>query len=349
MEKKSGKKEKVKALMPIILGAVVVAGAIIGGTSLYHSRRFISTDNAQIDSDISPISARVGGFVKAIRFADNQYVKAGDTLLIVEDDDYRIRLDQALAAWEAAKVNTNISMESAQSSLANVPTAQNNIEAAKIRLWKATEDFNRCTTLMANQATTQEKLDAAKAEKDAAETQLSAMEHQLSGVSKLASVAQKQIGGAVVAIRQRAIDVEYAKLQLSYTVIIAPVSGIVSKRAVQPGQLLQVGSPICTIVNSDGLYVTANFKETQMRKMKVGAQVTITVDAFPGRSLQGAVSSICGATGSKFSMLPPDNATGNFVKVVQRIPVKITLDPKALDHAPLLRTGMSVVVEVRAL
>lgn len=345
MEKTTQLKKKAKTIMPIILGAVVVVGLIIGIHALYRSHQFASTDNAQIDADINPVTARAGGYIKSIRFTDNQYVHSGDTLIIIDDSDYRIRVEQAEAALEAARVNTNISQESANSSKTNIPTAESNINSAKVRLRKATEDYNRYKQLLDNQATTQEKLDNSKAEMDAAEAQLQTVQTQLAGVAKMAVVAEKQVGGAAATIRQRQADVDYARLQLSYTIVIAPVNGIVSKRAIQTGQLVLAGSPLLTIVNTDNMYVTANFKETQVRKLHVGANVNIKTDAYPDLSLTGRVVSFCGATGAKFSLLPPDNATGNFVKVVQRMPVRIALNLNDNSRA-VLRPGMSVNADV---
>ncbi len=345
MEQTAKLKKKAKTIMPIILGAVVVVGLIIGIHALYRSYQFTSTDNAQIDADINPITARAGGCVKSIRFTDNQDVHAGDTLVIIDDSDYRIRVEQAEAALEAARVNTNISQENANSSKTNIPTAESNINAAKVRLRKATEDYNRYKQLLDNQATTQQKVDDSKAEMDAAEVQLETVNAQLAGVAKMAVVAEKQVDGAAATIRQRQADVDYARLQLSYTTVIAPVNGIVSKRAIQTGQLVQAGSPLLTIVNTDNMYVTANFKETQVRKLHVGANVNIKTDAYPDLGLTGHVVSFCGATGAKFSLLPPDNATGNFVKVVQRMPVRIALNLNDNSKA-VLRPGMSVNADV---
>ena len=347
MEKNSEKKKKAKTVMPVILGAVLLAGAAIGTCALLHSHAFITTDDAQIDANVVPIAARVSGAVQTIRFAENQYVRAGDTLCLLEDSDYRIKLEQAEAALDAARLNTNISKENALSSKANITSAEGTIASARVRLWKATEDYERYKLLMANQATSQERLDAAKAEKEAAEAQLSTVQSQLTGITKLTDVAEKQIDGATIAIRQKMVDVEYARLLLSYTVITAPASGIVSKRSVQIGQLVQPGTPVCAVVTIDSMYVTANFKETQMRRLRAGQIVEVTVDAFPDRPLTGSVASFCGATGAKFSLLPPDNATGNFVKVVQRIPVRISLDTLG-TLKNLLRPGMSITAAVRA-
>jgi len=345
MDQHDDKKKKANKVMPVILGAVLLAGAAVGITAFIRNQAVETTDNAQIDGNVTPITARASGLLKAIRFSDNQYVRRGDTLFLIEDDDYQIKLAQAQAALTAAKLNADISCESALSSKANVSTAENTIIAARVRLNKAVEDFERYKTLMQNEATTQEKLDAAKAEKDAAEAQMAVLGSQLTGVSKMTSVALKQVDAASVAIRQKSADVDFARLQLSYTVVRAPSSGIVSKRGVQTGQLIQPGTPMCAIVDIDSMFVTANFKETQVKRLKLGAKVSVEVDAFPDKPLTGTIASFSGATGAKFSLLQPDNATGNFVKVVQRVPVKIALESH--PGAGLIRPGMSVEAKVR--
>jgi membrane fusion protein, multidrug efflux system len=339
------KNKKANIIMPIILGAVLLVGCVIGLVTFMHGYKITATDNAQIDADVTPLSARVGGVVNRIRFTDNQYVHVGDTLFLIDDNDYRIKFDQAENALEAAKLNVNISTVTALSYKANITTAQSNIAAAQARLWKATEDFERYTTLMQNQATTQERLDAAKAEKDAAEAQMATVKSQLNSAGNQATVADRQIDGAAITIRQKMTELDYARLQLSYATIISPVSGVVSRRSVQIGQLVQPGTFLCAIVHVDSMYVTANFKETQVRKLLTGQQVIIKVDAFSKNALQGILSSFSGATGAKFTLLPPDNATGNFVKVVQRIPVKIAIT-KFNGLEKIVRPGMSVTVQV---
>jgi membrane fusion protein (multidrug efflux system) len=324
---------------------VLLVGAVIGLIAFLHGQKFVTTDDAQIDANVTPLTARVSGEIQSIRFSDNQYVHIGDTLFHIEDSDYRIKLEQAQNALEAAKLNVNVSAANVLSYKANISTAESNIAAVQARLWKANEDYERYSVLMKNQATTQERLDAAKAEKDAAEAELLTTKSQLNGVNKQTDVAERQVDGATVVIRQRMTEVEYAKLQLSYTTIVSPVSGVISKRAVQMGQLVQPGTSLCAIVNVDSLYVTANFKETQMQRLHPGEKVTIKIDAFPNTPLVGTLASMSGATGAKFSLLPPDNATGNFVKVVQRMPVKIAIDA-GQNLGKLIRPGMSVTVEV---
>ncbi|HEY4786190.1 MAG TPA: biotin/lipoyl-binding protein, partial [Bacteroidales bacterium] len=172
MEKTVKTRKKANKVMPFVLGGILVIGTIMGIYIYYHSQKYTSTDNAQIDANINPIVARVSGYVKSIRFIDNQYVKTGDTLVLLEDNDYRLKLEQAEATLEAAKLNTGISKENIVSAKTNILPAESNLKAAQIRVWKATEDFNRYSLLLQNQATSPEKFDAVKAEKESAEAQL---------------------------------------------------------------------------------------------------------------------------------------------------------------------------------
>lgn len=341
---KSSKGKKI--VFPIILGLVLVSALAFTAKEYFYGQSHEETDNAQIDADISPVVARVSGYVKEIRFKDNQFVKAGDTLVILDDRDYQIKLQQAEAALAAAKQSVNVSQVAVSEAKTGIATAQANVETAKVRVWKATEDFNRYQNLYEDHAITKAQFDAAKAEKDAAEATLRAAESQVPAVQEKVSTNRSQVQATASNIALRQADIDFAKLQISYTIITAPIDGIISKKTIQPGQLIQAGQSLFSVVNEEGLYLTANFKETQMESLRIGQQVHIKVDAFPDYDLKGTVESFSGATGAKFSLLPPDNATGNFVKVVQRIPVRIKLDKSDTAFFKRLRPGLSAKVVV---
>jgi membrane fusion protein (multidrug efflux system) len=342
--KKSSKGKKI--IFPIILGLVLVGALAFTAKEYMYGKAHEETDNAQLDADISPVVTRVSGYIKEIRFKDNQYVKAGDTLVILDDRDYQIKLQQAQAAMAAAKQSVNVSQYAVAEARTGIATAQANVETAKVRVWKATEDFNRYQNLYEDHAITKAQFDAVKAEKDAAEASLRAAQTQVPVVQEKVSTNRQQVNATASNIALRQADIDFAKLQISYTVITAPVDGIVSKKTIQPGQLVQAGQSLFSIVNDAGLYLTANFKETQMEKLKIGQPVHIVVDAFPDHDLKGTIESFSGATGAKFSLLPPDNATGNFVKVVQRVPVRVKLDKSDAEFFNRLRPGMSAKVVV---
>ena len=357
-----------------ISGVLVVAIALFFGYSEFrYLQRHETTDDAQIDGDVNPVIPKASGYVKAIRFKDNQFVKEGDTLLILDDADYRLRVAQAQAALQSAQAGAgvsrsqvNVASATVQSSQASVQTArdqvataQANIATAQARARKATQDFERYSRLLAEKTVPQQQFDVVEAERDAAQAQLQAAQAQLRTAQSQVSAAgtqtgvtnsqrlatQGQITVAQAAVKQRQADLDIANLQLSYTIVRAPVSGVVSKRSVQIGQLVQAGQAVCSVVGNTSLWVTANFKETQLKQMQPNQTVEIDVDAFGNEKLTGHVGSFAGATGAKFSLLPPDNATGNYVKVVQRIPVRIELEKNNPLYAKL-RPGMSATVAV---
>ncbi|SFV32459.1 HlyD family secretion protein [Thermoflavifilum thermophilum] len=346
MEKRTGKRSIGKTIMPIVLGLVLIGGAIFGIREYIYYQHYQTTDDAQIDGDISPVVARVSGYVKDILFTDNQFVHAGDTLVILDDRDYRVKLEQAEAALKAAMANVNVSRSNVQTVAANVQPAEARVAAAKVQLWKAQQDYNRYLNLLHDHAITQAQFDAVKAQRDAAEAELEAAQKQVAALHEQVSTTQQQVKATASNIDIQRAEVDFAKLQLSYTVITAPVSGIVSKRNIQPGQLVQAGQTLFSIVMDSSIYVTANFKETQIGDIHVGQKVDIDVDAYPDTTFEGVVESFSGATGAKFSLLPPDNATGNFVKVVQRVPVRIAFTKLNDEWRRRLRPGLSVFVRV---
>ncbi|MEP7128238.1 MAG: HlyD family secretion protein [Chitinophagales bacterium] len=338
-------KKSRKIVLPIILGIIAIGGIGYGINEYIYSLHHEYTDDAQIDSDISPVVSRVTGYVDSIFFEENQLVKKGQVLIRLDDRDLRIKVEQAQAALDNANANVLVAKANVSTSHASNDAAMANIENAKINVWKATQDFNRYQNLLADKSVTQQQYDAVKAEKESAESRLQLAQKQLTTGTVQTNATSQQITVAQSNVTARQADLDYAMLQLSYATITAPASGIASKKSVQPGQLVQSGQTLFTVVSDSNVYVVANFKETQLDDMKEGQHVTLKVDAFPKAAIDGAVYSFSPATGAKFSLLPPDNATGNFVKVIQRVPVKIKLTtPK--EQLQALRPGMSVKVTV---
>lgn len=344
----------------IVLGALVTVGAIFGITKYVHALHHEETDDAQIDAYISPVIPRVPGYINEIRVTDNQLVKKGDTLLILDDRDLKIKLQQAEAALMAAQSGLGIAEAGSSASQANVATSAANVtalnaqvEAAKVNVWRATQDYNRYSNLIKDHSITQQQFEQAQAAKQTAEQQLKAITEQReaairqgNAASSQSSASSKQINVADANIKQKMAEVEAAKLNLSYTVITAQQDGQVSKINIQPGQLVQAGQALFNVVGANELWVTANFKETQLEKMKVGQKVIVTADAFSGHEFEAKLVSLSPATGSKFALLPPDNASGNFIKVVQRVPVKIAFTNVKDETVKQLRPGMNVLVDV---
>ncbi|SEL47364.1 membrane fusion protein, multidrug efflux system [Chitinophaga rupis] len=344
----------------IILAVLVIGGAIFGISKYVHALHHEETDNAQIDANVSPVIPRVSGYVTSIRVKDNQDVKKGDTLIVLDDRDLQIKLQQAEAALVAAQANvgvaqanTEASQVSVTTSRANVATVNAQIEAAKVEVWRTSQDYERYANLIKDHSITQQQYEQALAAKQTAERQLQVLQEQkayaaqqTNGVASQSNATARQIAAVQAVIKEKEADVNNAKLNLSYTVITAPEAGRVSKVYVQPGQYLQAGQSLFSIVTDNSVWVVANFKETQLDKMKVGQKVSVHVDAFPEKSLDAHVSSFSPATGARFALLPPDNATGNFVKVVQRLPVKIEFDNPNDPVVKQLRAGLNVDVDV---
>lgn len=331
-----------------------------------------STDNAQLETDISPVIPKINGTVSKIFVEDNQVVKEGDTIMILDDANYKIAVKQAEIAVLSAKKNTslarsnkdvvgaNVNAVAANSSAvaANLYSANAAVNAAKVKLEVSNKNFQRFKTLLEQKSTTQQQFDGIKAERDANEQLLKIAEGQITALQQQVAASKTQvtstaanasplnegIGLAELNVKQAETNLEAAQLQLSYCVITAPCNGVVSKKNVQRGQVVSIGQPLMAITNNTKVWVVANFKETQIKDIKVGQDVEIEVEAYD-KTFEGKVESFSQATGSKFSLLPADNATGNFVKVTQRIPVKIVIADSKNEYP--LRAGMSVTVNVK--
>jgi membrane fusion protein (multidrug efflux system) len=344
----------------LIIGSILGVALIIGLFFYIRSKGFETTDNAQIDADIIPIRTSVSGYVKEVRFTDNTMVKKGDTLLIINDDEFQARVLQAEAALENAKANLVAVKNNADAGdlnasaafLSSETTAQN-IDVAKTRLNKIKEDYKRIKNMYASKAATKAELDAIEAELAVAESQFKAATNQYkassaqsAGVKSQATGQKSMIALAEALVKQRSAELSLAKTQLGYTIVKAPCDGLVSKRSVDQGQFVTVGTPVCSAIDNTTLWVTANFKETQIEHIKMNQSVAVNIDAYPSLSITGKVDSYIGATGAKFSLLPPDNSTGNFVKIVQRVPIKIKLTGLTAEQRALLLPGLSAFVSV---
>jgi membrane fusion protein (multidrug efflux system) len=337
--------KKPNRVLPIILGLILVAGIIFGIKEYIYFGKHVDTDDAQIDGDISPVVARVGGYVDSIYFQENTHVNKDQILLKIDDRDYKVKLEQAEAAETGASANINVGQSQIYATAANSSSARAQVESAAARLDKTQKDYQRYANLVKDGSVTQQQFDQAKADLEVAQATYRAAQDQYKAAQEQVGATKSELNVTHTGVSQKQVDVDYAKLQLSYTIVRAPSSGITSKKNVQVGQLVQAGQTLFSIVDDNSIYVTANFKETQLDKIKNGQKVDINVDGYPEMKLQGTVYNFSPATGAKFSLLPPDNATGNFVKVVQRVPVKIKIDGSEEDMKKL-RPGMSVNVSV---
>ncbi|MEX8547723.1 MAG: HlyD family secretion protein [Mucilaginibacter sp.] len=337
--------KKPNRVIPIILGIVILVGIIFGIKEYIYYSKHEDTDDAQIDGDISPVVARVGGYVDSIAFEENTHVNQGQLLVRLDDRDYKLRLEQALAAQKGAGAGVGVSQSQIPTTEANSASVRAQVVSAKARLEQANKDYARYANLVADGSVTQQQFDQAKATRDVAQANYVAAQQQYRAAQEQLGTIRSQLKVSNTGVNQRQADVDFAKLQLSYTKIYSPANGIVSKKNVQKGQLVQAGQTLFSVVNDNSIYITANFKETQLDNLRSGEKVDINVDAYPELKLQGEVYNFSPATGAKFSLLPPDNATGNFVKVVQRVPVKIKINASK-EIMDKLRPGMSVDVSV---
>ena len=344
----------------IVLALLIVFGGWFGYSKYIHGQHHEETDDAQVQANISPVIPRISGYITQVKVKDNQQVKQGDTLLVLDNRDLVLKVEQAQAALAtaqsnlgAARASTNAATANIATSRASISTIEAQIATAKINVWRATQDYNRFENLIKDHSITQQQYEQALAAKQTAENQLQVLQTQkqqantqTSGVASQSAATSTQIGVASAIIKQRQVEVDEANLNLSYTVITAPTAGLISKVNVQTGQFVQAGQSTFSLVLNDDVWVVANFKETQLNKMSIGQKVVVHVVAIPGHDFIGKLTSFSPATGSSFALLPPDNASGNFVKVVQRLPVKIEFDQKEESMLNRLRAGMNVAVDV---
>ena len=342
-----GEPKKRNPLALIILVVVLLTGGYYGWTRYQFAKAHESTDDAQVEGDVYPILPRVGGPVLEVKVVDNQTVKKGEVLVTLDQADYQQRINAAEAALIAAQAQVTAVRAGVGTAQANVRTAQTTIGVSDANQSKLQKDLKRSTFLRQQDIIPQSEYDAVQANLRATNAQRATATDQVSAARQQVIVARQQITVAQAVVKQRQADLDNAKLQLSYTTLVAPGNGIVSKKNVQPGQVVAPGQQLMGLVSSNKTWVIANFKETQLEDMKVNQSVKLEVDAYPHEVFMGHIESLSAATGARFALLPPDNASGNFVKVTQRVPVKIVLDHEDPQHP--LRAGMSVnaVVQVK--
>ena len=318
----------------IVLLILMAGGTVIGCTWWLKSMTHVSTDNAFVEARIHSISAKVPGTVVHVLVDDNQQVKKGDLLVELDPNDYQVRLRNSQAELDMARNETS-------GDYARIDGARASVDLARARLDQAELDLQRGKALFAREVIPKDQLDRLDTARKIAGSQLREMQENLR--KEQATLGLSDNGGKVARIAQKQARLDEARLNISYTKIYAPADGHVTKKAVEPGNNVQPGQPLMAIVALDDAWVTANYKESQLTHVKPGQHVEFTVDSYPGEKFAGKVMSIMAGTGAAFSLLPPENATGNYVKVVQRIPVRIAVDNKASAQAQRLRVGMSVV------
>lgn len=325
----------------------IVAGVI------WVSAKFIAvsnsnfTDNAQVKRHIIPVNSRVQGYIREVRFEEYQHVNKGDTLLVIDSSEYLYRLAQAEANYANAIAGKEVMGHTINTTNNNLSVSDAGIEEVKVRLENAKTNLARYANLLDQESVTQDQYDRIKTEYDATKARHDMMVRQKRSTALMSKEQTKRLSQNEANIKQAKAALDMAKLNLSYTAILAPCDGITGRKNVQGGQLIQPGQSIVSIVDDSQVWIIANYKEKQTARISEGDQVDIEVDAINGVTFRGRVVALSNATGSAFSLVPTDNSTGNFVKVEQRIPIRIELTSENKDeHINKLKAGMSAEVYI---
>lgn len=338
-----------KIISTAVALAVIGAAFIWVGSRLIHFGNTEFTDNAQVGMQIVPVNCRVQGYIREIRFDEFTPVKRGDTLVVIDDADMRLRVARARADYENALAGRDVADRSVVSASDNVAVSEASLVEAKVMMDQASTDLTRYTRLLEKDAVTRQQFDAALTEYEARKARYEMLARQRSASGTVVDETRRRIAQSDAGIDLAKAMLASAELDLSYCVILAPCSGYASRKDIQVGQLVQPGQTMLDIVDTSDIWVTANYRETQLRHIAPGSKVRIRVDAIPGTVFDGVVGAISRATGSSLSLLPQDNSAGNFVKVRQRVPVRIEFDHADVRDAAefeRLRAGMNCECEV---
>lgn len=344
MKKEHHKIHPGNIVITLIAALLIIAGAVYFFRYWLYSAHYEETNDAQIESYINPVSARAGGYIQRVCFDEHQLVKQGDTLVILDDREYHAQLEVAEAAIEDARAQLTVLTAGIHSAETSTLINQDQIKGAEARYVQQQQDIRRYTNLVKEEAATGADLEQVQARYDVAESDYSAARNGLK--TNEARIAELKTHFALLQadIKRKQAALALAQLNLSYTIIRAPYPGRLGRKTILEGQQIQPGQPLVSIINEGKKWITANYKETQVAGMYVGQPVEIRVDAVNGKVFKGKIMAIAGSTGSRFSLLPPDNSTGNFVKIIQRVPVKIAFTGETGDH---FIPGMNVTVAVK--
>jgi membrane fusion protein (multidrug efflux system) len=335
-----------KVIKPLIIGVVAVVVGYFAFTKISHALAYESTDNAQIESNAVPVLSRVAGYIDHFKLLDYQQVKQGDTLVMIDDREYVLAVKQAEADLLAAQAE----LSGAESQLPTIGSDQDvasaGINVEEVTLRQAKRDVARDEALFKEGSITQRQYERSQSAYQTAVQMLVSSKSKLKQAGTQTGNAKAQIQRAKATIAARETALEKAKLNLSYTKVVAPSAGKLGKTNLRSGQYVQGGQQLFSLVSNDKYWIVANFKETQLEHMKAGQVVDIVIDGYPDHEITGTIADFSDATGAKFSLLPPDNSTGNFVKVTQRVPVTIQIN-NAEKLKGMLKAGLSVDVDVK--
>lgn len=329
-----------------IAGVIVIALATWGIYTLWGYYTYEQTNDAQVQEYINPVISRAGGFIIAVRFEENQHVKKGDTLLIIDNREYVLQQEQTEAAIQQSEAQLHVLESNIHTLQKSAASSQAQITATNAKVWEKQLDYDRYKQLYNEESATEQQLEHIQATLDVNKSDyLSAKENYDAATSRIEDIRAEKAVVLAEITRLKAL-LNRHKLDVSYTVITASYDGRMGRRTVEVGQMIDAGETLAYIVNNEtDKWVVANYKETQVAHMQIGNSVNIVADAFPDREFKGTIISLSPATGSSFSLLPPDNSTGNYVKIVQRVPVRIRMDGDRKD-IDVLKAGMNVNVYV---
>ena len=340
-----GEKRMNRTLSVIAWLFILIGVGAVGWFYLFSSSH-VSTNDAQVRQYITPVSSKVSGFINKINFEENQFVHKGDTLVVIDNREFQNQIDIAQANLESTTQSVATYETAVDSKASNVNIVNANIEAAKIEVWRTEKDFTRFENLVAEDAATLQQFEEIEAKYKQAKANLLALEQQRNAVNVGALAEQTKVAPAKTQILQRKAQLNDAKLRLSYTYVIAPYDGWVGVKNIQVGQLIKEGQALVQVVSKEK-WVVANFKETQLGEIDLDKTIQVKADAYATIEFEGKIESLSPASGSEFSLVKPDNATGNFVKIEQRFPIKIIL--KESKNNEKLRSGMNVAVSAEKL
>lgn len=329
----------------IILGLVLAVAIFYGWKKISYSISHESTDNAQVETLLVPVLPRVSGYVKEIAVRDFDSVKTGQLVARLDDAEMQSMLTQMRADFASAEADLANAKAALNNALVSLKVNRGNIELNNIRVEKAQKDYNRDKNLIAEQAITQRQLDDSKFGIESASKQLDNSRTDLVVAESRIGVLQASVKKAEAVLESKKAQIDQQLLKISYTSIFAPLGGKIGKKNISEGQYVQAGAPLFTIVNDTTYWIIANFKESQIRKLRPGMQVDIELDAYPKLEIKGRVETLSDATGARFALIPPDNASGNFVKVTQRIPVRINI-AETEKYRDILRAGLSASISI---
>lgn len=342
------RKQRSRQRLISLLGILILTIGIVQVILLFtRYKRSETSNDAQIEQYISPVNLRASGYIRKICFTEHQNVHKGDTLLILDDNEYKIRVMEAEAALKDAQAGATVINATLQTTRTNASVFEASIAEVKIRLAKLEKDRQRYRNLVERNAATPIQLEQIETEYDATRQKLDALRRQQEAANSSINEVSHRRENTEAAIQRAQAALEMARLNLSYTVVTAPCDGKLGRRALEEGQFINASQAVTYIIPDTQKWVVANYKETQVENLYVGQEVLITVDAISDRTFTGKITAISGATGSKYSLVPTDNSAGNFVKIQQRIPVRIDFTNLSQEDNERLAAGMMVIVKAK--